>query len=99
MLFRRFLAAVIATLAMPACATPQPIDATDLWIVPTELGWGISLFHQGDTLFGSLFVYGADGQPRWYTASRLVGGPNTYAGPVYRSTGPWFGERWDSDAV
>src|SRR4051794_13939962 len=54
----RLLAALIASIAMSAFATPQPIDATDLWINPDESGWGVSVFHQGDTLFASLFVYG-----------------------------------------
>jgi hypothetical protein len=61
---RKFLAALIASLAIPALATPQPIDATDLWINPSESGWGISVYHQGATLFASLFVYGPDGQPK-----------------------------------
>jgi hypothetical protein len=102
MLARQFLAAfftTIASFAMPAFATPQPIDATDLWFNPSESGWGLSVFHQGDTLFASLFVYGPDGQPKWYTASRLAPGPFTFSGPLVEASGPWFGERFDSDAV
>jgi hypothetical protein len=102
MLFRQFLAAFftsIAGFAMPALATPQPIDATDLWFNPSESGWGLSVFHQGDTLFASLFVYGPDGQPKWYTASNLAPGPFVFTGPLVESSGPWFGERFDSDDV
>ena len=100
MSLRSFLAALIASLAIPALATPQPIDATGLWIKPDESGWGISVFHQGATLFASLFVYGPDGQPKWYTASALEGGGTTYSGALTEATGPYFGAQpFDPNAV
>ena len=91
MSFRSFLAAALVCAALPALATPQPIDASGLWFNQEESGWGMSVYHQGDTLFASLFVYGPDGQPRWYTASGLTGSYNTYSGPLTESTGPYFG--------
>jgi hypothetical protein len=100
MSFRSYFAALIASLAIPALATPQPIDATDLWINPSESGWGISVYHQGATLFASLFVYGPDGQPKWYTASGLEGGGTTYSGALTEATGPFFGaSSFDPNAV
>ncbi|HUQ27073.1 MAG TPA: hypothetical protein VM051_00680 [Usitatibacter sp.] len=87
----RFIAAFVSCLAITALATPQPIDATGLWIKPDESGWGVSVYHQGDTLFASLFVYGPDGQPRWYTASAMTAGPTSYTGPLTEATGPYFG--------
>ncbi|HUQ27072.1 MAG TPA: hypothetical protein VM051_00675 [Usitatibacter sp.] len=95
----RFFAILIAALAIPAFATPQPINATDLWINPDESGWGISVFHQGDTLFASLFVYGPDGQPKWYTASALTPGPFTFSGALTEATGPFFGGAFNPNAV
>ena len=95
----RFFAAVIAALAIPAFATPQPINATDLWIDPDESGWGVSVFHQGDTLFASLFVYGPDGQPKWYTASALAPGPFTFSGPLTEAAGPSFAGPFNPGAV
>jgi hypothetical protein len=91
MSFRSILAAAILSAAIPAFATPQPIDATGLWINPSESGWGVSIFHQGDTLFASLFVYGPDGQPKWYTASGMTGGGTSYSGALAEATGPYFG--------
>jgi hypothetical protein len=99
--------AAIAFAAATAGATPHQHDANDLWIVPNESGWGLNLFHQGDTLFGSLFVYGPDGKARWYTASSLVGddgGPNhdraaIYFGGLYESTGPAVGGAFDPARV
>jgi hypothetical protein len=98
--FRTLLAGLIAAVALPALATPQPIDATDLWIKADESGWGVSVFHQGDTLFASLFVYGPDGQPKWYTASGMTGGPTSYAGALAEATGPYLGaSSFDPNAV
>ena len=89
----------LVALAQPALATPQRRDATDLWIDPAESGWGLNLFHQGDTLFGSLFVYGPDGQPKWYTASALVGGSDVFTGDLVEASGPWFGGPFDPAGV
>ncbi|HUQ27074.1 MAG TPA: hypothetical protein VM051_00685 [Usitatibacter sp.] len=88
--FRR-IAALVSSLAISAFATPQPIDATGLWIKADESGWGLSVYHQGDTLFASLFTYGPDGQPKWYTASSLTAGPTVYSGVLAEATGPYFG--------
>jgi hypothetical protein len=72
---------------------PRPLsDYSGLWWNPNESGWGLSL-HQGPTyaLFGAWFVYGANGEPQWYT---LQGGQWTsstrWTGQVYRTTGPFF---------
>jgi hypothetical protein len=92
-------AAALAAASLSAGASPQQRTVTDMWFNPAESGWGLNLIHQGDTLFGSLFVYGPDGQPKWYTASSLVGGdtgtlhdqPAVYTGALFESAGPWFG--------
>jgi hypothetical protein len=104
----RFLLALSAAVfAFGAGATPHFHDGNDLWIVPSELGWGINIFHQGDTLFASLFVYGPDGKARWYTGSSLVGDdggplhdrPAIYTGALYESTGPALGTAFDASRV
>jgi hypothetical protein len=106
-MFRRLLAAALLSFAIPALATPHLHDGNDLWIDPDEQGWGLNLFHQGDTLFASLFVYGPDGTARWYTGSSLVGDdggplhdhPAVYNGALYESTGPAFGGAFDPSRV
>ena len=95
----RLIAAAGISLATSAFATQQPVDATGLWIKPDESGWGVSVYHQGDTLFASLFVYGPDRQPKWYTASNLSPGPFVFTGLLVEASGPWFGGPWDSDDV
>src|SRR4051812_839478 len=104
----RFLLALSAAVfAFGAGATPHFHDGNDLWVVPSESGWGINIFHQGDTLFASLFVYGPDGKARWYTGSSLVGDdggplhdrPAIYTGGLYESTGPALGNTFDASRV
>jgi len=100
-------AALIASLAIPVLATPQHKRAGGLWIDPTQSGWGLNLFHQGSTVFASLFVYGPDGQPRWYTASNMVNAddgqihdhPTGVGGDLYEATGPYFGGPFDPSKV
>ena len=97
----RFLAAIVAALAFaaaPVGATPQRHDGNDLWMVPDESGWGINIFHQGDTLFAALFVYGPDGKARWYSASNLAGN-GLYAGALYESSGPAIGTAFHPSRV
>jgi len=64
----------------------------DLWWNPAESGWGLNLAHQGNTLFGTLFVYGADGQPEWFVMSNGKGDSSggTFTGSLFRTTGPVF---------
>ena len=64
----------------------------DLWWNPTEPGWGINLAHQGDTIFATLFTYGADGRGTWFVMSdgaRQAGTLN-FTGTLYRTSGPAF---------
>jgi hypothetical protein len=72
---------------------PRPLDNySGLWWNPSEAGWGLSL-HQGvaHTLFGAWFVYGASGQPEWYTVQEGRWSSSTrWSGNVYRTTGPFL---------
>ena len=82
--------------AAEIAVVPPPVrpltDYTGLWWNPEESGWGLTL-HQGAThaVFGAWFVYGAGGEPEWFT---LQGGQwldsTTWRGTVYRTTGPFF---------
>ena len=79
---------------MPMTAASAPtVDFSDLWFIPAESGWGANVIQQDDTLFVTLFVYGPSGQPTWYVASSVVrsGTTSTFSGPLYRTTGPYFG--------
>ena len=96
----RFIAALLASaaLALPARAVTVSTDFSDLWsILPAEDGWGANIVQQNDVLFITLFVYGPDNKPTWYVGplTALAGvtqeGAIVFEGPLYATTGPWFG--------
>jgi hypothetical protein len=66
----------------------------DLWWNSNESGWGVNIAHQGDTVFATLFTYGANGQGAWYVMSNgahsTTATANVYTGALYRTTGPAF---------
>lgn len=72
---------------------PRPLtDYTGLWWNPQESGWGLAL-HQSPlhAVFGAWFVYGANGQPQWYTLQQGQWlDATTWRGAIYRTTGPSF---------
>ena len=72
---------------------PRPLtDYTGLWWNPQESGWGLSL-HQGatHTVFGAWFVYGANGEPQWFTLQQGQWlDATTWRGSILRTTGPSF---------
>ena len=77
------------------------VNYTDLWWNPEESGWGLSIV-QGPTnlIFATWFVYDTVGNPTWYTLQpgNWIGGKN-YSGPIYKTSGPWVGGVFDSNAV
>ncbi|HZI82813.1 MAG TPA: NBR1-Ig-like domain-containing protein [Casimicrobiaceae bacterium] len=71
----------------------QAYNYQDLWWAApagSESGWGINLTHQGDTIFATWFTYGTDRAPMWLVATAGRTAPGTYAGTLYRTTGPPF---------
>lgn len=81
---------------------PRPlVDYTDWWWALQESGWGLSVIqHNSDRIFAAWFVYDQARQPVWYT---LQPGQwtsfGTYVGPVYRTTGPYYGGPFDQSQV
>ena len=55
------------------------------------IGVGINVVHQGDTIFATWFTYGPGGRGQWIVmANGARTAPGTYAGTLYRTTGPAF---------
>ena len=79
---------------VPTCTAAAAASAgnfQDLWWLPAESGWGLNLAHQGDTLFATLFTYGADRNAAWLVASNLARvADRRYSGELYRTIGPAF---------
>jgi hypothetical protein len=76
----------------------------DLWWASpagAESGWGLNITHQGDTLFVTWFTYDANGKGLWLVMSNgAKTGPGTYAGTLYRTTGPSYAAaQWDVSKV
>ena len=46
-----------------------------LWWNSSESGWGVSIAHQGDTLFAVWYTYDHDGSPTWFfmPSAQLIG--------------------------
>ena len=74
---------------------------TALWWNPAENGWGLNVSHQGNTLFGTLYTYGPDGSPTWYSMSAGVKqADGSYLGDLATTTGPAFNSSpWNPGAV
>ena len=91
-ILKRFLAALLATFAvsLSASATTVSPDYTDQWWNASESGWGVNFIQQNDVIFATLFVYASDNSPRWYVATMRPSG-GAFSGPMYRTTGPYFG--------
>lgn len=95
---KKILAASLACLAAAgAQATSVTPDFTDLWWNPAESGWGMNLIQQSDVLFATLFVYGPDRNPTWFTGSDMqyqgiVNGEHVFSGALYRTTGTNFSD-------
>jgi hypothetical protein len=66
-------------------------DVSDLWWNPSQSGWGMQLVQNNSFVFATLFVYGANGTPTWFTAQLNNVGGFTWSGPLDATTGPWFG--------
>ena len=79
-------------LAIAAAIFPSAALATnyqDLWWNPNESGWGINISHQGDVMFATWFIYGANSQPTWIflsNAKRFGASGNTFSDKIYQAT-------------
>src|SRR4051794_3341309 len=100
---RKFAAALVMAAGLaPATSSASIYDVTGLWYNPNESGWGMNVIQQSSVLFITIFVYGPDGRPTWYVASdtRFVAGTAVkYTGPLYATTGPYFGGTFNPNAV
>ena len=77
------VAVSMASITLPTVAHAN--NYQDLWWNPSESGWGINISQQGDVMFATWFIYGANSQPTWIFLSRAErSGPlgNTFAGEI-----------------
>lgn len=92
---------VSLSFAVPGPSNPvNLIDHSGLWWAPSEPGWGLGVWH-GPTniIFASWFVYDASGNPTWYTLHAQSANDFFYTGPIYKTSGPYFGGPFDPAQV
>ena len=96
----RLLALVLAGFAAigSAGATSANTDLTDIWWSPAESGWGMQMINTGTYVYATIYVYGKDGTPTWYTGELRKDGVDRFSGPLYTNTGPYFGGAFNRPA-
>jgi hypothetical protein len=101
---RSALLALLLPFSGIAAATTFSTDASDLWYnspAESESGWGVNVVQQADTLFMTMFVYGANSLPAWYVASEVAyTGATTliFSGPLYTTGGSPYAAPWNPAA-
>jgi hypothetical protein len=91
--------------ALLACSQAFAASTTNLvdqWGVESEVGWGLSIQQQGDTLFINMFVQDANNQPTWYIAAVTPGVPAasghmTFTGNLLKVPGTYYGKPWNQN--
>jgi hypothetical protein len=91
--FRSLTAALLVALALvrPAFA----VDWTDIWWNPAEAGWGVNLVQSNNFIFATFFIYGPNNNaPTWVTANMTVDNNGVWSGPLYQTSGTYYGAPW-----
>jgi hypothetical protein len=94
---KRIIHAISILLLITIC-TPRAyaVNFQDLWWNPAESGWGVNIAQQGDTLFATWFIYGANREPYWVVmpgttrVNALVAGETIYTGDIFQTRGTPF---------
>ncbi len=82
--------------------TTRIANYSDIWWNETESGWGLNITHHpSQQFFITWFVYGENGEPRWYV---LPGNAASYSGhffsgTVYRTNRPVFSPAFDPSQI
>jgi hypothetical protein len=69
---------------------------SDLWWnapAKSEDGWGMTVDHQDQVMFITIYIYRADTSSYWVVATlnHVDGSRYTFTGDLYEAHGPWFG--------
>lgn len=92
----RALAAALllaASLVRPAAAA----DWTDIWWAIPEVGWGVNFVQSDKFIFATFYLHDVNLQPDWYTGQMTVDANGVWSGPLYRTTGSYFGAPWSQN--
>ncbi len=84
-----------ATLLLLATSSARALEYTDVWITPSELGWGVFVVQSNTFQFLAFFIYGPDGKPTWYVAGLNDDGTGQYTGELFATSGTYFPLPWN----
>lgn len=96
------ISAVLGGSRLSATQPPLPsIDYTGAWYNPNESGWGISMVKGASNTLGVIFHhYDIDRSSAWFLLQNGTWqNTTTFAGGLYRFTGPAYSETFNSSAV
>ena len=97
--FLRALLAIAAALVLALLpvrsAFAANYDYTDSWYVPAESGWGVNFTQTDNFIFATMFIYGPDKKPTWYTAQMTWDGTSQFTGGLYLTQGTYFAAPWN----
>lgn len=85
---------LLCLLLLGATQRAAAIDYTDIWYQPAESGWGVNVVQSGSFMFLTFFVYGPDKRPTWYTGQLTMNAAGAFTGPLYATTGTFYGAAW-----
>jgi hypothetical protein len=89
------LAALVAV-ATAFASGARANDYTDIWWAgEAESGWGVNFVQNENIVFATFYVYDVNRQPTWYSAAMTATGSGSYAGPLYQTSGSFFGNAWN----
>ena len=83
-----FTVFAVATASLLLSTAARANNYQDLWWNPNESGWGINISQQGNNMFATWFIYGANGQPTWIflsNANRSGALGNTFTDKIYQA--------------
>ncbi len=91
-MLKRFVFIVAVLLAT---VRAEGASYTDVYYNPAENGWGVFLVQSDTFQFLAFFIYGTDNKPTWYTAQLTQDAAGDYNGPLFATTGTYFGLPWN----
>jgi hypothetical protein len=91
---------ILAFFLLAAAFGARATDYTDIWYNPSEQstaggGWGVNVVQSDSFLFVTFFIYGPDNKPTWYVAGLTADANGNFNGPLYATTGTYFGAPWN----
>ncbi|QJR11103.1 hypothetical protein DSM104443_02174 [Usitatibacter rugosus] len=92
--FDKLIALFALLVALFTSPLASAANYTDIWWNSAESGWGVTLTHHNDKLFGVWYIYDSAGKPYWVVMSDGVfsNEGRTFTGSIHTTRGPSYRE-------